>query len=167
MGIMLSSVIPSTPRPLKCEKQAPKVVVQSGTLSHQGVYYASVQCPSDLNPTIFQSLNLGVDTLENSFSQVEPMRNSNCHSIFSSYLHGFVFHTLDGSPDITFVQTSLLELGPHCGQLFSGCFLLKRTLKWLFQVRSASALITLSAMFVPPHVLPFASLTHPERWHNL
>ena len=30
----------------------------------------------------------------------------------------FVFHTLDGSPDITFVQTSLLELGPHVGQLF-------------------------------------------------
>ena len=29
----------------------------------------------------------------------------------------FVFHTLDGSPDITFVQTSLLELGPHVGQL--------------------------------------------------
>ena len=29
-----------------------------------------------------------------------------------------VFHTLDGSPEITFVQTPLLELGPHFGQLF-------------------------------------------------
>ena len=117
----------------------------------------SFRNPSEI-PQAFnhQTLHLGVDTLENSFSLVETMRNPNCHSICSSNLHGGrLSYSRWLSRDHFCADVPSEESSEMSGSFTSNCLLLKRTLKRLFQVPSASALITLSAGSVCL-VLPFA-----------